>query len=223
MIVVLNANLLNGTWNGVRTAVLVDYFYRGRILLHVEDAVSRGYTKVSIRTVDTHVVILAVTAVQRLDIGELWVAFAIGKKLGCHSSTPWHCIKLWWQGEENGMGHLGSLWWCHWCYCTILRIGSHAEPFNHRRLHGCIGAFCCPALWSNQHPWTWQRGSQASVHPEWQTNRCSPTDAWSHHTTHQESCLPSRIHLGPYDDLHTRAPIAKWMGLAGFTLIMVGV
>ena len=29
MIVVLNANRSNGTWNGVRTAVLVEYFYRG--------------------------------------------------------------------------------------------------------------------------------------------------------------------------------------------------
>ena len=29
MIVVLNANRSNGTWNGVRTAILVDYFYRG--------------------------------------------------------------------------------------------------------------------------------------------------------------------------------------------------
>ena len=29
MIVALNANRSNGTWNGVRTAVLADYFYRG--------------------------------------------------------------------------------------------------------------------------------------------------------------------------------------------------
>jgi hypothetical protein len=50
-----------------------------RILLHVEDAVRQGYTKVSIRTVDTDVVILAVTAAERLDIDELWVAFGTGK------------------------------------------------------------------------------------------------------------------------------------------------
>ena len=35
MIVVLNANRSNGTWNGVRTAVLVDYFYMGNIWLNV--------------------------------------------------------------------------------------------------------------------------------------------------------------------------------------------
>ncbi|KAJ8394095.1 hypothetical protein AAFF_G00049000 [Aldrovandia affinis] len=49
-----------------------------RILLHVQDAVRQGYTKVSIRTVD-NVVILAVAAAGRLDIDELWVAFATGK------------------------------------------------------------------------------------------------------------------------------------------------
>ena len=50
-----------------------------RMLLHVEDAVKHGYTKVSVRTVDTDVVVLAVTAAQRLNIDELWVAFATGR------------------------------------------------------------------------------------------------------------------------------------------------
>ena len=50
-----------------------------RILLHVRDAVKQGYTKVLFRTVDTDVVILAVTAAGHLDIDELWVAFATGK------------------------------------------------------------------------------------------------------------------------------------------------
>ena len=50
-----------------------------RMLLHVEDATKQGYTKVSIRTVDTDVVVLAVAAAQRLSIDELWVAFGTGK------------------------------------------------------------------------------------------------------------------------------------------------
>ena len=50
-----------------------------RMLLHVEDAVKQGYTKESVRTVDTDVVVLAVMAAQRLDIDELWVAFVIGR------------------------------------------------------------------------------------------------------------------------------------------------
>ena len=50
-----------------------------RIFIHVEDTVRRGYSKVSIRTVDTDVVILAVTAAKRLNIDELWVAFATEK------------------------------------------------------------------------------------------------------------------------------------------------
>ena len=50
-----------------------------RILLHLEDAVKEGYTKVSVRTVDTDVLVLAVTAAQRLSITELWVGFGNGK------------------------------------------------------------------------------------------------------------------------------------------------
>ena len=50
-----------------------------RMLLHVEDAVKQGYTKVSVRTADTDVVVLAVTAAQRLNIDELWIAFATGR------------------------------------------------------------------------------------------------------------------------------------------------
>ncbi|MGH0147547.1 UNVERIFIED_CONTAM: hypothetical protein FKN15_012345 [Acipenser sinensis] len=42
-----------------------------RLILQVEDAVKQGHTKVSIRTVDTTVIILAVTSAQRLDIPEL--------------------------------------------------------------------------------------------------------------------------------------------------------
>ena len=45
------------------------------ILLHLGDAVKEGYSKVSIRTVDTDVVVLAVTAAQSLNITELWVHF----------------------------------------------------------------------------------------------------------------------------------------------------
>ena len=45
-----------------------------RILLHLEDDLKYGYNKVSIRTVDTDVVVLAVTSAQRLNITEdcLW-------------------------------------------------------------------------------------------------------------------------------------------------------
>ncbi len=51
-----------------------------RIFLHLEDAVKEGYTKVSVRTVDTDVLVLAVTAAQRLNTTELWVAFGTGKR-----------------------------------------------------------------------------------------------------------------------------------------------
>lgn len=72
-----------------------------RILLHVEDAVKEGYRKVSVRTVDTDVLVLAVTAAQRLNIDELWVAFGVGKSfrhLAAHEMAralgPDKCIAL---------------------------------------------------------------------------------------------------------------------------------
>ena len=50
-----------------------------RIFLHLEDAVCSMDTTVSIRTVDTDVVVLAVASAQRLDLAELWIAFGVGK------------------------------------------------------------------------------------------------------------------------------------------------
>ena len=50
-----------------------------RMLLPVQDAMKQGYTKVSIRTVDTDVVVLAVAAAEPLSIDQLWVAFGTGK------------------------------------------------------------------------------------------------------------------------------------------------
>ena len=47
-----------------------------RMLLHLEHVVHQGYSKVSIRAVDTDV---AITAAQRLNISELLVAFGVGK------------------------------------------------------------------------------------------------------------------------------------------------
>ena len=72
-----------------------------RILLHLEDAVKQGYNKVSIRTVDTDVVVLAVASAQRLNITELWIAFDAGKNcryLPAHEMAdalgPDRCVAL---------------------------------------------------------------------------------------------------------------------------------
>ena len=50
-----------------------------RIFLHLKDAVRHGYSNASIRTVDTDVMVLAMTSVNRLNLSELWVAFETGK------------------------------------------------------------------------------------------------------------------------------------------------
>ena len=50
-----------------------------RIFLQLKDAVRHGYSNASIRTVDTDVVVLVITSVNRLNLSELWVAFGTGK------------------------------------------------------------------------------------------------------------------------------------------------
>ena len=49
--------------------------------LHVEDAMKQGYTKVSIGTVDTDVVVHAVATAERLNIDELWGCFRYREEL----------------------------------------------------------------------------------------------------------------------------------------------
>jgi len=63
--------------------------------------VGKGYTKVSIRTLDTDVVVLAVTAAHHLSTTELWIAFGTGKNfrhLVAHKMAktlgPDQCIAL---------------------------------------------------------------------------------------------------------------------------------
>lgn len=50
-----------------------------RMFVHVLDATNHGCRRVMIRTVDTDVLVLAISALQQLSIDELWVAFASGK------------------------------------------------------------------------------------------------------------------------------------------------
>ena len=50
-----------------------------RIILHLEDTVTEGFNKISIRTVDTDVVVLAVAAAQRKGNTEIWIACVTGK------------------------------------------------------------------------------------------------------------------------------------------------
>ena len=69
--------------------------------MHLEDAVTEGFNKISIRTVDTDVVVLAVAAAQRHGNTEIWIAFGTGKSfrfLAAHEMArilgPDRCIAL---------------------------------------------------------------------------------------------------------------------------------
>ena len=52
-----------------------------RLLLHAADAAKQGYRKIMIQTVDTDVVVLAISMVQDIDVDELWVSIGVGKHL----------------------------------------------------------------------------------------------------------------------------------------------
>ena len=62
-----------------------------RMFLHVAHAAKHGHQKVSIRTVDTDVVVLAVAQIQHLQISELWIEFGIGKH---YRFIPAHLVAL---------------------------------------------------------------------------------------------------------------------------------
>ena len=59
------------------------------MFVHVADAISKGYNKILMNSVDTEVVVLAVDAAAKLDVEELWIAFGTVKSF-CH--VPAHEI-----------------------------------------------------------------------------------------------------------------------------------
>jgi len=106
-----------------------------RILLHLLDAVQQGYSKVSICTVDTDVVVQATASANRLNISELWIAFGAGKSfrfIAAHEIAkalgPDRCVAL-------PMFHAFT------SRCYVLAAGA-------RRLHGTPGP---PMETSHQH------------------------------------------------------------------------
>ncbi|CAB3998852.1 Hypothetical predicted protein [Paramuricea clavata] len=72
-----------------------------RLLLHVADAVQKGCTKITIRTVDTEVVVLAVASFSKIGPDELWIAFGAGSSfryIAIHeivsTVSPSECLTL---------------------------------------------------------------------------------------------------------------------------------
>ena len=72
-----------------------------RLLLHVADAVQKGCKKVTIRTVDTDVVVLAVASFSKAAPDELWIAFGVGSSfryIAVHemvaTMSPTQCMTL---------------------------------------------------------------------------------------------------------------------------------
>lgn len=52
-----------------------------RVMLHVNDAVTEGHENVVIHTVDTDVVVIAISCFKNIEqLIELWIAFGVGKR-----------------------------------------------------------------------------------------------------------------------------------------------
>lgn len=51
-----------------------------RLFLHASDCAREGHKKVMVRTVDTDVVVLAISTFPSLDVDEMWIAFGVGKQ-----------------------------------------------------------------------------------------------------------------------------------------------
>ena len=65
-----------------------------RVTIYVVDWVAQWYRKVTIRMVDTGVVILTVAVVVPLDISELWIAFGTGKAFRYTGPTQLYYISV---------------------------------------------------------------------------------------------------------------------------------
>ncbi|CAC5423003.1 unnamed protein product [Mytilus coruscus] len=50
-----------------------------RVMIHVADAVRDGFKKISIKTVDTDVIVIAISVFKDTEADEIWIAFATGK------------------------------------------------------------------------------------------------------------------------------------------------
>ena len=49
-----------------------------RLLLHAADCAKQGFRKLMLRTIDTDVVVLAISSFNRLNVAEIWIAFGAG-------------------------------------------------------------------------------------------------------------------------------------------------
>ena len=190
-----------------------------RIILHMEDAVKEGYTKVTIRTVDTGVVVLAVASAQRHKNTEVWVAFSTRKSfrfLAAHEMArvlgPDRCITL-------PMFH--AFTGCDTVSCFGGR-GKRTAWDTWRAYEGVTTAFCSLATISDSES---IEGSMKSLErfvilmydrtsslecvnqarkqlftQKRQVHRSHSTNKGCSYTTHQGSNLPGRLLQGPSDD-----------------------
>ena len=141
-----------------------------------------GNTKVSIRTVDTDEVVLAVTSAQRLKNAEIWIVFGVGKSfrfLAAHEMArtlgPDRCMALPMFHAFTGCytvpcfaGRGKRSAWDTWkvydnvtpALCSLIANPESIECDE------AIGAICGINLRPHQQPAMYQSGPRAALHTE---------------------------------------------------------
>ena len=89
-----------------------------RILLHIVHCAQQGYKRISIQTVDTDVVVLAVGHFQSLDIEELWINFGFGKH---YRNIAAHAISRFLNERAKALIMFHALTGCHSVYFSWAR------------------------------------------------------------------------------------------------------
>ena len=107
-----------------------------RMLLHVEDAMKQGYTKLSIHTFDTDAVVLVVAAAERLSIDALWVAFGTGNSFRFLAARE----------MAQALGHLVSVESYPYFMLSVGVIPYQALEAGAKRLHGRRGRYVMRSL-----------------------------------------------------------------------------
>ena len=202
-----------------------------RIILHLEDAVTEGFNKISIRTVDTDVVVLAVAAAQRHGNNEIWIAFGTGKSfcfLAAHEMArvlgPDQCTALLMFRaftECDTVSFFGGRGkrtaWDTWrSYNNITSIFVSSKHLRDGEEFSCItGAICDYAVWSHQQPRRHQSGQETPLCAKRQVNRKTfhRRKQSSPGTAHQAGSLSGWLLLGTSNDSKPWSSMPWWMGL----------
>ena len=92
-----------------------------RIFLHLKDFSATGRQKLSLKTVDTYVVVIAISVFHKLDLEELWVEFGTGVNL------EWLPIHKYAENLGESICQVMSVWFAFTGCDTISAFFGHGK------------------------------------------------------------------------------------------------